>query len=334
MGVGSQLHTGLAQARARHALEAAGLDASVPLERMSSVTNEVWLSPDVAVRVNRRLDQRLWREAQLGPQLPEAVHYPEILGYGTGSGFDWLVARRRPGRVLSRCWPTMTPTERRRAITHLAAMLQVLHRTPCPPALCDLPDVPQLISPGSDPMVDLLEALERATNLEHVDRALIASIATFVHDAEPLVRTFDVDTLVHGDLTFENVLWDGEAVSALIDFEWSRAAPRDLDLDVLLRFCAYPFLHVAADYEDQTKAQDYQDVPFWLREDYPLLFDAPRALDRVRLFGIAFDVRELLANPPEHGVHELSEHHPLRRLGRLAAGTSHLDALAEGIASS
>ena len=54
----------------------------------------------------------------------------------------------------------------------------------------------------------------------------------------------------------------------------------------------------------------------------------PARLDRVRVYGIVFDVRELLAYPPTKPMRELNEHHPLRRLSRLANGTSHLDALA------
>src|SRR3546814_3067236 len=55
--------TGLGEVRARNALQAAGLDPHVPLERASSVTNEVWLTAGHAVRVNRRRDRRLAREA-------------------------------------------------------------------------------------------------------------------------------------------------------------------------------------------------------------------------------------------------------------------------------
>src|SRR4051812_43225271 len=95
--------TGLAMARAKHALQAAGLDPHVDLIRASSVTNEVWLSSQYAIRVNRRPDHRLRREARIGPSLPAEVRYPDIVAYGTGTGFDWLVAQRRHGDVLSRC---------------------------------------------------------------------------------------------------------------------------------------------------------------------------------------------------------------------------------------
>ena len=64
---GSRMSGSFALARARRALEEAGLPVDLPLERASSVTNEVWLSDRYVVRVNRQPNQRLRREAALGP---------------------------------------------------------------------------------------------------------------------------------------------------------------------------------------------------------------------------------------------------------------------------
>src|SRR6188508_29692 len=104
---GTNKRTGLDLLRAKHALEAAGLDPTLPLARASSVTNEVWVGDEFVVRVDRRQDGHLGREAELGPHLPAEVRYPEVVDHGTGTGFDWLVTRRSAGRVLARCWPTM-----------------------------------------------------------------------------------------------------------------------------------------------------------------------------------------------------------------------------------
>ena len=108
----------------------------------------------------------------------------------------------------------------------------------------------------------------------------------------------------------------------------TRAAPPDLELDVLLRFCAYPDLHVADDYVAETKAENYADVPWWLRDDYPALFTVPHALDRLRLFAIAFDVRQVLTSPPPAPLHDLPPSDALQRLHRLAHHRSYLDNLA------
>ena len=84
-----------ALARARRALEEAGLPVDLPLERASSVTNEVWLSDRYVVRVNRQPNQRLRREAALGPLLPPEVGYPAIEAYGGAAG--GRLADRAPG---------------------------------------------------------------------------------------------------------------------------------------------------------------------------------------------------------------------------------------------
>ncbi|HEY2814191.1 MAG TPA: aminoglycoside phosphotransferase family protein [Acidimicrobiales bacterium] len=326
---GASTRSGLELARAKFALEAAGMNPHVDLTRASSVTNEVWLSDEHAIRVNRRPDKRLWREAKLGPHLPPEVRYPEIVGYGTGVGFDWLVARRRPGTVLSRCWPTMAPAQQRLAVRQLAFMLRALHASPAPGGLGDVNELgaPQLLYTGQGmvPVTPLLAALSHASTLAHVDPQPMRELAALVKTSAPVIEPFDVRTLVHGDLTFENVLWDGEQVTALIDFEWARPAPPDLELDVFLRCCAYPFLHVADDYAEQTRAEAYEEVPSWLAEDYPQLFASPRLVDRLRIYAVAFEVRQLLTDPPTAPAAELSPHHPLRRLLRLLTKRSYLD---------
>lgn len=326
---GASASSGLELARAKHALEAAQLDSNVPLTRASSVTNEVWLTPDFAIRVNRRPDHRLRREAQLGPLLPAEVHYPEVVAYGEGMGFDWLIVKRIPGNVLSRSWPSMAPAQRRLAVRQLAFMLRTLHQARSPIGLDDM-GAPQLLQTGQgkEPTAPLLAGLVQLRSTKHVDARLIDALTEIVKDSSRLLQPFDVPTLIHGDVTFENVLWDGDEVTALIDFEWARAAPADLDLDIILRFCAFPDLHVAEDYVEQTKVDDYEDVAWWLREDYPDLFTFPSAFERLRIYAIAFDVRDLLATPPEAPAANLAPEHALNRLLKIVAGRSYLDSFA------
>ena len=315
-------------ARARHALEEAGLDSNRLLQRADSVTNEVWLAGDVVVRVNQKPNQRLHREAALGPHLPAEVGYPGIVAYGGQLGADYLIVERRPGTVLSRCWPAMTEAERRTAVRQLAAMLRDLHRVTCPP---DLPEVesPYALLGGGFSAVDrLVAALDRLPSLPHVDPRWAADLRALVLDTGWVLEGFDTPTVVHGDLHFQNVLWDGQRITALLDFEYARSGPPDLDLDTFLRFCSYPFLFVAEDYEHLTRADDYAPVPYWFAEDYPELFAHPQVFERTRLYAIAFDVRDLLANPPPRPPRELSKYHPFNRLDAVLRGTSHLHRLA------
>jgi hygromycin-B 7''-O-kinase len=318
--------TGLGRARALRALQAIGA-SSAGLQRADSVTNEVWLTNELVVRINRDASLRLHREAVLSQVLPDEVGYPPLIQHGGEVGSDWLVVRRLPGIPLSRAWPTMSIEQRRTAVRGVAERLRAVHRTPCP-RLDGLHDVPQLLDSapaGIQAVQRLLQALEKASAMERVDSGLIADAIEMVTSTASALDPFDASTIVHGDLAFENILWDGAQVTALLDFEFARPGPPDLDLDVLLRFCALPQLHVAADYEHLTRAEDYAEVPWWLAEDYPELFSHPRQFERVKLYSLAWDVRELLEYPPQDALSRLHRHHPYQRLSQTVRGTHYLD---------
>ena len=319
----------LSELRARRAMAGARVDPELTLVPVESVTNEVWSAGDVIIRVNRRIHSRLRREAELAPVLPPEVRYPKLLAAGEGSGADWVVLAKVPGTPLVRCWPGLTTDERHRAIDELASAVRALHdvKAPVDQALAD--DPPQLLQPGALATEPLLAGLERARHLPYVDRGLIAEAEGFVRALRWVLDPFEASTLIHGDLHFQNVLWDGEHVSALLDLEFARPAPPDLDLDVFLRFCCYPFLFVPESREAEAVASAYEDVPFWFRDAYPSLFANERLFDRLRLYALAFDVKDLLSYPPRKPLGQLSAHHPYRRMAEVLRGESHLDRLAK-----
>ena len=324
--------TGLGRARALKALSEINLPSD-GLVRADSVTNEVWLTGDYVVRVNRDASLRLHREAILSQALPEGVGYPPLVQHGGEAGRDWLILERVAGIPLSRAWPDLTRTQRRSAVSQLADRLKLVHATPCP-QLDGLVDVPQLVDrapTGAQAVARLLGAIERAGRLPHVDLGVMREVAGHVRAHAYVLDPFDAATIVHGDLSFENILWDGDRITALLDFEYARPGPPDLDLDVLLRFLALPHLHVPLEHEATTNADDYADVAWWLAEDYPELFGNPHQFARVKLYSLAWDIRELLAFPPSEPLRDLHRHHPHRRLVHVLRGTSYLDRLNGGV---
>lgn len=319
----------LARARAKWALEHAGIDPDEPLERASSVTNEVWLTPHYVVRVNRRLSQRLRREAILGPRLPSEVGYPAIVAYGGELGADYLVLERVPGQPLTRQWPSMTDHERRRAVVQLARILRRLHETPRPPALPPADHAPELLDPARLPLVaPLLEALDELEACRGLDTGLLADTRHLVLASTAALEPYPTDHLVHGDLHLQNVLWDGFVVTALVDFEYARGGPPDLDLDMFLRFCAHPAWFVPDELVPVTRAEDYARVPYWLRDEYPTLFSHPYLLERLLLFSLSHDVYDLRAEvragrlPARPSA--LPDSHAYRRIEHTLRGRSHL----------
>jgi hypothetical protein len=178
--------------------------------------------------------------------------------------------------------------------------------------------------PHQLPVSRLLELIERARRLRFVDSRILDRTVEVVGEAADALDSGPPTTLVHGDLHFENVLWDGDHVSAVLDLEWARPGPADLDLDILLRFCADPGLHVAADYERLARRDDYRQVPIWLRAAYPEVFSAPRLVDRLVVYSLAYDVRQLLQSPPTVPAADLPPHHPWNRIRRVVGHRTHI----------
>ncbi len=54
---------------------------------------------------------------------------------------------------------------------------------------------------------------------------LLVEARDLVKRLAPTIIPFEAETLVHGDVTFENVLWHDDEVTALLDLEWARPGP-------------------------------------------------------------------------------------------------------------
>src|SRR3546814_16673939 len=75
--------------------------------------------------------------------------------------------------------------------------------------------------------------------MEGVDRMFLHDAIEIVQDIGAAVQPFTSETLIHGDLPFENILW-ADGITALLDVEWSRHGPTASELAIILRWCDYP----------------------------------------------------------------------------------------------
>lgn len=112
----------------------------------------------------------------------------------------------------------------------------------------------------------------------------------------------DADVVLHGDCTPANVLVRDGRVVALLDFEWSRRGPRDIEVTL-------PVFSVWAGGPPM--------LP-WLADFYPELFQVPDFGQRQWFYRVGFALRGLIHWPafaPEPG---LPKNHGLRQLRHLA----------------
>jgi hypothetical protein len=88
---------------------------------------------------------------------------------------------------------------------------------------------------------------------------------------------------VHGDAHLHNVLWHNGSV-VLLDFEWVRLGPPDLDLEPLIRV-------------EPDGTPDLRAVLGWLAETHPAAFAAPDLVYRLWLYQLASTLRWVMTDP-------------------------------------
>lgn len=105
--------------------------------------------------------------------------------------------------------------------------------------------------------------------------------------------------MIHGDIHLRNVVAAGSSLQTLLDFEWVRLGPPDLDLQAFLR-------------AEQEAESD--DVISRLAAHYPRIVAQPRVVERLWLDDLACTLRDVIVCPATAAPEHLRSHHPLRRL--------------------
>jgi len=289
--------------------------------RLAIDSNDTWRIGDSVLRVCWRGDpQRLHREALLLEQLPSSVPHPDLLGVGDVDGLSWTVTRWvADAPNLTALWHSMRDRDRDSAVEQLAAAMEALHAWE-PDDLVQQSlarrareaTVTDVLGADLNPLpVDrALQLIEPARQVRFVDRDVIEALATRL---ESLRHVDDLDSgnrrvVVHGDLHLNNIMWSAGRIAAIVDFEWARLGPADLELQPLLR----------------PEPGHPSEIVGQLVRSYPALVADPAAIDRIWLYDMAFTLRHLLVWPPTSPPTELPEWHPLRRLPAMLQGPDYI----------
>lgn len=309
---------GIASAVHRLGLLARTLSFSVGDARLvPSNNNDVWRLEAGYLRVAWRGDRgRLAREAELLRKLRGAVPVPEVLDCGGDDRLSWSLTAAVPGTPLDGLCTWPPPAGLRDIAREAAALLRTLHSWPVPVDLAGM-----LASPAADPdplrragaelvlpPSSALGLIPVARQLPFVDHGVLDAAAGRMRDLGD-VADADGHILLHGDFYLSNVLVRDGHASALIDFEFARTGPPDLELISVIR---------ALDVE--TRLGVYRPpLLAWLAEDYPELFAAPDLGRRLWRYAIAYTIRQIIFWPPDRAEADgLDAGHPLHTLRRLA----------------
>ena len=214
-----------------------------------------------------------------------------------------MLLRRIPGERLDLVWPTLSIDQQRRAARQMGELLRSLHQWTPPPEIRALLSSSTSITNKStaeiagsmlvpwpqDRLSPLLECSEELLRgHEDLHTALCrrsAELGPVVHKGE-----FEGSTVVHGDAHAANVLYGGGEPVALLDYEWARLGPADLELESTCR--DDPQIEAGID-ERGVLATEVLALR-WLRESYPELFDVEHLTERLWLYQLCYELRSLL----------------------------------------
>ena len=285
------------RARLARVLRVARLPVASAPVLWPSDSNDVWRIEPGVLRVCWRGDrERFAREAAVTRALPAGVPYPEVLEAGSDGDLAWQLTRFVEGVPLARLWPGLSQAERRDAGHQLGQALAALHAHRFPADVVAELAAPR---PAGDPFAiigaDITPLpLQRAESLlvaaKHeglADSALIDHVAARFRELADADLPAGAVTCVHGDAHLGNALWKDGRLTALLDFEWVRLGPPDLELEPYLR-------------EDTAGLTDIElpEVLGWLAESYPAMFAGPNLVRRLWLYQLASAVRELFLVVP------------------------------------
>src|SRR5215469_12940600 len=281
-----------------------------------SNNNDVWRLEAGYLRVAWRGDRsRLAREGELLHRLRGFLPVPEVLDCGGDDRLSWSLTAGMPGTAYEDLCVQPARPGLRDLAREVAALLRALHSWPVPQELAERlgrsgADPDPLRRAGSElvlPSSSALGLIPLAGELPHVDHGMLDAAAQRLRELGNLA-TAGAEVLLHGDFYLGNVLVHGGHVSALIDFEFSRIGPRDLELISLVR---------ALDAEARLGVQR-PPLLAWLAEDYPELFGAADLDRRLWLYALAYALRQIIFWPPDRAEADgLEATHPVRTLRRL-----------------
>lgn len=288
---------------ARRLLASRGLPAR-PLAPADGWSNQVWLAPAHVVRLGSgRFRDAYVHEAAVLRLLPPAIPHARVLAHGRVGRREWMIMERVAGRPLAAVWSGLGERQRRSAAAQLGAALRALHAVSLPAGFAN-PWLDDALAPGG-PAADAYHAppahyrtlIAAAHRVPGADRALLDEVGAFI--AERLdAFAGDSAALVHVDAHFANLLWDGDRLTALLDFEGARPAAPDLELDTLLRFAREPELYRGRDGGAGPARRDLAAFPGWLTAAYPELFAHPRLPARLAVYKALWQLVQALHFPP------------------------------------
>jgi len=279
------------------------LDPSLPIKRYTGgQINFVYqVGNDFVLKIEKDLDVTPHQESLVKLAVDAGAKVPKIHDAGNVDGRRYLLMDRIRGEKLSGAWHTFDDERKESFIKQICEQMKILHSIKF-----------DKYSPQRPKEFDtLLESIEWQMSQTKVDRGKLDDLAQanldllndYYEEHEHILDERGEAVFVHNDLHFENILFEGDEISGIIDFDFSRQFAKDFELRCLVDFFFAPKYYVEEDLEPIWLKFQLGNELNWFKKYYPELFSHPQILTRFRLF----IMNQILCDVRDGAVYKMNE---------------------------
>jgi aminoglycoside phosphotransferase (APT) family kinase protein len=278
--------------------------------------NQVYrINESLILRIGGRGDayQRFSRETRIIQDLQNQIPIAGITAFGVYENWVYQVQPYVVGEKLYRVWKGAAGKQKDSLIRQLTTCMRTLHarRFPAFGSAYD-PGNTQTSWPAYFDNLFHQTLKDLRTHKLSFPADLLMDVEHF-YDKNKHFLQEDTPCLVHADLNPGNILVNDGHITAILDFEYAMAAPREYECVGIEQFCLYPNDYAELEYEIYTTA-DFADYFQRIVRFYPDVFASPHLRQRVDLYAIESGIHSFLEWGKEHPVMSADARmHPVAR---------------------
>jgi len=187
--------------------------------------------------------------------------------------YMYIITEKIDGVSIYSIWHTLTEEEREKIVSQICDILKDLHKNKGEPF-----DWSKYIKGYFEKHIEVLIKQKQLTANElHLLRKVMDKFDLY------LKTDSDKFVYIHNDLHYDNVFFkDGRL--KIIDFESSRYAPIDKELEIVFYAAKMPDKHASKETERFAKKEDFVNLVAYFKKHYPQMFDVANLEKRIAIY--------------------------------------------------
>lgn len=270
----------------RSVLKKNNISGNLEIKKYSSgqINSTYSVGNDLVIKIQKDLDVLHHQPEIIKFCVAKGAKVPQVIDCGIENGKEYLLTTKLSGRKLAEDWHRFSAKQKESFIAQTAEQLKLFHSIGFASYSLIRPrefaDFKSAMRSFVD--FDVLQGKE----FDEITENNLQLIKDYYQKNENLLTETGTAVLVHNDLHFENILYEGDNLTGIIDFDFARQAPKDYELWHLIDFFHTPFYFVEEKLEPIWKKYELKTDLKLFKKYYPELFADDRLFDRLRLYFI------------------------------------------------